>query len=89
MCRLLGRSCHLFPRCVTTTAEDPQAWYISRTLFTAWQLTVEHVLVILSVALTLRRVLCTRAESWRVQPTRVIVCDTGEAVLEDSGQETL
>ena len=39
--------------------------------------------------MTLRRVICTRAESWCLQSTRVVVCDAGEAALEDSGQETL
>ena len=72
-----------------TTAEAPQAWYVSRTPFTAWQLSIEHVLAILSVTLTLRRVLCTCAESWRVQPKRVVVCDAGQSGLEDSAQQTL
>ena len=43
----------------------------------------------LSVTLTLRRVLCTCAESWRVQPKRVVVCDAGQSGLEDSAQQTL
>jgi hypothetical protein len=71
-----------------TTAEAPQAWYVSRTYFTAWQLSLKHVLAILSVTLTLRRVLCTRAESWRIRPPRVAVCDSGEAALDNSCQDT-
>ena len=88
MRRLLGRSCDLFQRCSMTTAEAPQAWYVSRTHFTAWQLSLKHVLAILSVTLTLRRVLCT-PESWRVRRPRVVVCDAGEAGLDNSGQYTL
>ena len=71
-----------------TTAEAPQAWYVSCTHFTAWQLSLKHVLAIFSVTLTLRRVLCTRAESWRVRPARVVVCEAGEAALDNSGQYT-
>ena len=88
MRRLLGRSCHSFPRCATTTAEVPQAWYVFRTPCTAGKLSVEHALAIESVAVTLRRVLFTRAESWRVRPPRVVVCDAGEATLYNSGRCT-
>ena len=55
---------------------------------TAWQLSVEHILATFKRRSDLRRVLCTGAESWRVQPARVVVRDEKEAVLGDSGQET-
>ena len=86
MRRLLGRSCHLFLRCAVTTVEPPQLWYAYRTPPTSGQLTVEHVLAIVTRRFDLRRVICTRAESWRVLPPRVVVCDAGEAALDNSGQ---
>ena len=85
---MLGRSCDLFLRCAMTTAEPPQLWYAYRTPLTAGQLSVEHVLAICTRRSDLRRVLCTRAESWRVQPPRVVVCDSGDAALEGSGHYT-
>ena len=86
MCRLLGRSCNLFLRCAVTTAELPQLWYAYRTPHTAGQLSDEHVLAIFTRRFDLRRVICTCAESWRVLPPRVVVCDAGEAALDNSGQ---
>ena len=88
MRRLLGRSCHLFLRCAVTTVESPQLWYAYRTPPTAGQLTVEHVLAIVTRRFDLRRVICTCAESCRVLPPRVVVCDAGEAALDNSGQYT-
>ena len=86
MRRLLGRSCNLFLRCAVKTAEPQQHWYVSCTPLTAGKLPVEHVLAIFTRRADLRRALCTRAESWRMWPPRVVVCDAGEAVLEDSVQ---
>ena len=49
---------------------------------------MQHVLATFERRSDFRRVLYTGAESWRVQPERMVVCDAGEAVLGDSGQET-
>ena len=89
MHRLLGRSCHVFPRCAMTTAEVPQRWYASRTLCTAGKLPVEHVFAFFTRRSDVRRALCTCAESWRVRPPRVVVCDAAEAALDNSGHCTL
>ena len=86
MRRLLGRSCHLFTRCATTTAEAPLLWYVSHTTFTARQPMVEHGLAISTRRSDLRRVICTPVESWRVQRPRVVVYGAGEAALDNSGQ---
>ncbi len=71
-----------------TTVEPPQLWYAYRTPPTAGQLSVEHVLAIVTRRFDLRRVICTCAESWRVRPPRLVVCDSGDAALEDSGHWT-
>ena len=70
------------------TNEAPQRWYASRTPCTAWQPIFEHASAIFTRRADLRRVICTPAESWRVQRPRVAVRGAGEAALDNSRQYT-
>ena len=70
------------------TSEAPQRWYASCTPCTAWQPIFEHASAIFTRRADLRRVICTPAESWRVQRPRVAVRGAGEAALDNSRRYT-